>query len=145
MFRSTFSTTTIASSTTMPTASTRPKSDSVLMEKPKASMNASVPMMDTGTASRGITDARQVWRKSTTTMTTRSVASSSVFTTSWIDWSTKTVGSYTMVCSIPFGKLSDASSIRSRMPAASSSAFEPGDWKITIATAGSLSSMERSA
>ena len=36
MCRSTFSTTTIASSTTMPMASTRPKSDSVLSEKPSA-------------------------------------------------------------------------------------------------------------
>ncbi len=37
MRRSTFSTTTMASSTTMPIASTRPNSDSVLMEKPNAS------------------------------------------------------------------------------------------------------------
>ena len=36
MCRSTFSTTTIASSTTMPIARTRPKSDSVLSEKPNA-------------------------------------------------------------------------------------------------------------
>ena len=36
MCRSTFSTTTIASSTTMPIASTRPNSDSVLSEKPNA-------------------------------------------------------------------------------------------------------------
>ena len=38
MLRSTFSTTTIASSTTMPIASTRPNSDSVLIEKPNASI-----------------------------------------------------------------------------------------------------------
>ena len=36
MCRSTFSTTTMASSTTMPIASTRPNSDSVLIEKPNA-------------------------------------------------------------------------------------------------------------
>ena len=35
MLRSTFSTTTMASSTTMPMASTRPNSDSVLIEKPQ--------------------------------------------------------------------------------------------------------------
>ena len=35
MMRSTFSTTTIASSTRMPIATTMPNSDSVLMEKPK--------------------------------------------------------------------------------------------------------------
>ena len=44
MFRSTFSTTTMASSTTMPMASTRPKSESVLMLKPSASMTAKVPI-----------------------------------------------------------------------------------------------------
>jgi hypothetical protein len=35
MLRSTFSTTTMASSTTMPIASTRPKSVRALIEKPK--------------------------------------------------------------------------------------------------------------
>ena len=43
MLRSTFSTTTMASSTTMPIASTRPNSDSVLIEKPKPSITAKVP------------------------------------------------------------------------------------------------------
>ena len=38
MFRSTFSTTTMASSTTMPIASTSPNSDNALMLKPNASM-----------------------------------------------------------------------------------------------------------
>ena len=42
MLRSTFSTTTIASSTTMPMASTRPNNVSRLIEKPSASMPASV-------------------------------------------------------------------------------------------------------
>src|SRR5438876_12445200 len=60
MLRSTFSTTTIASSTTMPMASTRPKSDKLLMENPHASMTAKVPMSDTGTAASGMIDARQV-------------------------------------------------------------------------------------
>ena len=36
MLRSTFSTTTIASSTTMPMASTRPNSDRALIEKPNS-------------------------------------------------------------------------------------------------------------
>ena len=40
MLRSTFSTTTMASSTTMPMASTRPNSVSMLSEKPKASSTA---------------------------------------------------------------------------------------------------------
>ena len=42
MLRSTFSTTTIASSTTMPMASTSPNSVSRLIEKPSASMPVNV-------------------------------------------------------------------------------------------------------
>ena len=82
MCRSTFSTTTIASSTTMPMASTSPNNDSVLTEKPDASITANVPTIEIGTAASGITDARHVCRNNTTTMTTISVASSSVRTTS---------------------------------------------------------------
>ena len=67
MWRSTFSTTTMASSTTMPIASTRPKSDSMLSEKPKAAMAANVPISDTGIASSGMTLARQFCRKTSTT------------------------------------------------------------------------------
>src|ERR671933_450791 len=58
MCRSTFSTTTMASSTTMPIASTRPKSDSVLIEKPEASITANVPTIEIGTAASGMIDAR---------------------------------------------------------------------------------------
>ena len=63
MCRSTFSTTTIASSTTMPMASTRPKSDSVLSENPRPSITANVPTSETGTATSGMIDARHVCRK----------------------------------------------------------------------------------
>ena len=81
MWRSTFSTTTMASSTTMPIASTRPKSDSVLSEKPEISMTAKVPTSETGTATSGMIDARHVCRKSSTTTTTSAIASNSVMTT----------------------------------------------------------------
>ena len=93
MLRSTFSTTTIASSTTMPMASTSPNSVSVLIEKPSSSSSAKVPMIDTGTASNGMIEARQVCRNSTTTITTSRIASSSVCTTDLIDCRTNTVGS----------------------------------------------------
>ena len=73
--RSTFSTTTIASSTTMPTASTRPNSVSMLMEKPSPSITAKVPTSETGMAASGMTVARHVCRKMTTTMTTSAIAS----------------------------------------------------------------------
>src|SRR4030088_410099 len=52
MLRSTFSTTTMASSTTMPIASTSPNKVSALIEKPKTYITAKVPMIETATANR---------------------------------------------------------------------------------------------
>ena len=87
MLRSTFSTTTIASSTTMPMASTSAKSESALIEKPRPYMTAKVPTIETGTASSGMIEARQVCRNRMTTTTTSATASSSVSTTASIeDW-----------------------------------------------------------
>ena len=84
MWCSTASTTTIASSTTRPIASTRPNSDRVLIEKPSNGKNAKVPTSETGTASSGIKVARQPCRKMKTTMMTRMSASKSVLTISLI-------------------------------------------------------------
>ena len=52
ILRSTFSTTTMASSTTMPIASTRPNSDKLLSVKPNAAMRKKVPTSDTGMATK---------------------------------------------------------------------------------------------
>ena len=57
--RSTFSTTTIASSTTIPIASTNPKRERLLRLKPRAAMTGNVPTIATGTAIKGMTAARQ--------------------------------------------------------------------------------------
>ena len=65
--------------------------DYVVVDKPAGV--PSVPTIDTGTASSGITDARHVCRNTTTTITTSRIASKSVFTTSRIDSRTKIVGS----------------------------------------------------
>ena len=62
MFRSTFSTTTMASSTTMPMASTRPKRVSRLMENPRASMSGKVPRRATTTAVEQMSVARKFCR-----------------------------------------------------------------------------------
>ena len=91
--RSTFSTTTMASSTTMPIDNTRPNSDKVLREKPIRCMTAKVPMIDTGTAIKGISDARQLRRNTTTTITTSRIASISVMATDSSEARTNTVGS----------------------------------------------------
>ena len=80
ILRSTFSTTTMASSTTMPIASTRPNSDKALMENPNMYIAAKVPTMEIGTASSGMIEARQVCRNriSTPRRTTSRTASSKV-------------------------------------------------------------------
>ena len=67
MCRSTASTTTIASSTTSPIASTRPNKESVLTLKPNSGKNMKVPTSDTGTASSGISVDRQPCRNMKTT------------------------------------------------------------------------------
>ena len=93
MWRSTFSTTTIASSTTMPIASTRPKSDSMLSEKPNAAIAANVPIerhrdreqRDQARAPGLQEDAARRARRAPT-------ASKSVWITASIDSRTKTVG-----------------------------------------------------
>ena len=59
ILRSTFSTTTIASSTTMPIASTKPKSERLLIENPNRYIKKNVPTSETGIAKSGITAARQ--------------------------------------------------------------------------------------
>ena len=55
-----FSITTMASSTTMPVASTMPKSVRVLIEKPNSLMKAKVPISETGIVIAGITRAAPV-------------------------------------------------------------------------------------
>ena len=92
MLRSTFSTTTIASSTTMPMASTSPNSDRLLSENPNRVMTKKVPMSEIGIASSGMTAARQVCRNSTITTTTSSTASKMVSTTARTDCLMNCVG-----------------------------------------------------
>ena len=84
----TASTTTIASSTTMPMASTRPNIDSVLTEKPSIGKKMNVPISETGTVSSGMSVARKFCRKMKTTRVTRMTASTKVCTIDSIDAST---------------------------------------------------------
>ena len=89
--RSTFSTTTMASSTTNPIASTMPSMLTVLSEKPRASITASVAISETGMAMAGMTVLRQLCRNRNTTAMTSASASPRVMTTSCIDAETKVV------------------------------------------------------
>ena len=91
MWCMTASTTTIASSTTMPMASTRPSSDSTLIEKPSIGKKMNAPISETGTVTSGIRVARQFWRKTKTTRMTRTTASNSVWTISLMPSATGSV------------------------------------------------------
>ncbi len=84
----TASTTTIASSTTMPIASTRPNIESVFTEKPSSGKKMKVPMSETGTVSSGMIVARRFCRKMKTTSVTRITASTNVWTIDSIEAST---------------------------------------------------------
>ncbi|MGY4515168.1 hypothetical protein ACVWWW_000736 [Lysobacter sp. HA18] len=126
MMRSTFSITTIASSTTMPIASTMPNSESWLMVKPRIFMPRNVPSSATGMTSVGISVARMFCRNSSITRKTSTIASSSVCTTSSTDTCTKSELSYGENHCTPFGKLGCNSSMRFLTAAATASAFSPG-------------------
>ena len=69
---------TIASSTTMPIASTMANSVARLMEKPSAAIAAKAPMIVTGTVVAGTSIARQSCRKTRMTISTRTPASINV-------------------------------------------------------------------
>ena len=85
MILSTFSTTTMASSTSSPMTITRANMVRVLMDKPTAESTPMVPSRTTGTAMVGIRVARMFCRNRNMTMKTRKTASISVRTTSSMD------------------------------------------------------------
>ncbi len=75
MWRKMFSSTTMASSTTSPIASTSDSSVSVLMVKPAAAIRAKAPIRLTGMVTSGMIEARKVRRKTNTTRATSTTAS----------------------------------------------------------------------
>ena len=91
MIRSTFSTTTMASSTSSPMASTMANMVSMLMENPNSPSTAKVPRSTTGTAIVGISVARMLPMNSHITRNTSTTASNRVFTTSSMATRTKGV------------------------------------------------------
>lgn len=78
MWWDTPSTITMASSTTMPMASTMANSVERFTLKPIAAMAAKAPMMVTGTVVAGTSMARQSWTKTRMTIRTSTAASNSV-------------------------------------------------------------------
>ena len=128
IFAVTASTTTIASSTTMPMANTSPSSESVLMEKPSKGKTAKVPISETGTANDGIRVARALCRKINTTRITSAIAWNRVITISRIPSVMARVVSSETLYSISSGKSAAISSITATISSASSRPFAPGNW-----------------
>src|ERR1700680_297081 len=85
MWRSTFSITTIASSTTSPVASVMPNSVNVLIENPKALIKMKVPTSDTGIVIAGMKVLRQSCKNKKMTAITSATACASVISTSRMD------------------------------------------------------------
>ena len=136
MWCSTASTTTIASSTTRPIASTRPNSDNVLIEKPSSGKSAKAPISETGTVSSGIRVARQLCRKMNTTRTTSTTPRPACARSPGCPRSPAAWCRARPAYSRPGGKrfLSSARVLLDLL--ATSSALEPGDWKAATTAAG---------
>ena len=89
-----FSSTTIASSTTSPTARTKPNKIKRFIEKPNNAINIKTPISETGMAQKGISEALAVPRNKYVTALTKTIASIIALITSCIDSLTNSVSSY---------------------------------------------------
>ncbi len=130
------STTTIASSTTMPIASTTANSVERLMVNPSAAIAANAPMIVTGTVVAGTSIARQSCRNSRITISTSTAASISVLYTSWIEAETNFVVSNGIAYCSPGGKARASTFILAATSCATCSALAPGAWKMPMPAAG---------
>ena len=131
-----FSSTTIASSTTRPIASTSASSVSVLIEKPSTSISVNAPTSDTGIVTSGTSIARQLRRKNRHTAATSSTASQMVENTASIERSMNTVVSLAMVIDMPSGSSACSRGIISSRPRLRSSGLATDCLMRPIDTAG---------
>src|SRR5882762_585634 len=95
----------MASSTTIPIASTKPNMVNVLMVKPKGIKKQNVPKIDTGIASTGISVERQFCRKRNTTTATKPNVFNKVTTTSCMETFTTVTDSKGTLYSTSAGKV----------------------------------------
>ena len=121
MWRKMFSSTTMASSTTRPMASTSASSVSVLTVKPASAMSAKAPIRLTGIVTSGMIDARSVRRKTNTTSATSTTASATVVYTALIERSMKTDKSLASTTFTLAGRSRWICGISARTPSATSS------------------------
>ena len=126
----------MASSTTVPIASTSAKSVSRLMENPATERKAKVPMSDTKIETVGISVERISCRKTYTTSTTRMMASMRVLITSLMEAKRKSFTLCRWAMAMPFGMSASTSSSSSLIWLTTSVAFEPAVWKTMVLTPG---------
>ncbi len=121
MRRCTFSTTTMASSTTRPIHNTSASRVSRLIEKPKAYSAMNAATRHTGTVTAGISAARKLPRNSQITTSTSSIASTSVAYTRSTAASMKVVLSKATKMWVPSGRVCPTRSASARAVRATSS------------------------
>src|SRR6185437_5223020 len=95
----------MASSTTIPMASTKPNMVSVLMVKPNGIKKQNVPKIETGIANIGIKVERQVCRNTNTTIPTNANVINKVNTTSFMETFTTVTDSNGTLYSTSAGKV----------------------------------------
>ena len=135
IIRSTFSTTTIASSTSNPIDNTIANMVNTFTVKPSTYKIANVPNNTTGTARVGIMVARQLCKNSNITKNTNPIASIKVCMTCLIDNRTNGVVSYGVTTLMPAGKLDFSWLILASTAARVSRAFAPVASDIAIPAA----------
>ena len=134
--RSTFSTTTIASSTSSPIASTIANMVSMLIEKPSIASTPNVPNRTMGTAIVGISVARKFCRKRYMTRKTSTIASTRVLSTSRIDARTNSVVLNGNTSFRPFGNAASSWCAIASTSRAVASALALADRLTAMPTAG---------
>ena len=124
----TASTTTMASSTTVPITRTSANKVIRLILNPAIDMNANVPISDTMIPTSGIRVERISCRKMYTTRITSKIASINVFITSWMEANRKSFELIICTISTPFGRSLRASSRKASICWFTSVALEPAVW-----------------
>ncbi len=131
------SSTTIASSMTMPTARARARSVSVSMVRPSASIAPKVPMTDAGIASAAMTVERTLPRNTSTTSAARSAPTARCSFTASTLLRVASVLSRTTSSVYPDGSCLWTSASRARTASTVATVFSPDCFRTDRMTAGS--------
>ena len=118
----------MASSTTNPVARVMPNKVSVLMENPSSRTNRNVPTSETGMVAAGMIVLCQSCRNKKMTRMTRTIASSRVISTSWMDSATAVVVSKATAYFSPGGKCLESSASTARESRSTCSALALESW-----------------